>query len=113
MNAVVDSHGRRCGALVLEELEHAVNRGAHIYAELCGYGSTCDAYHITAPQPEAEGGARAIADAWNELNLDTDHVYINAHGTGTPLNVRQKQLLSKKRWEKNVHVKYWLVLQNL
>ena len=65
------------------------------------------------PQPEAEGGARAIADAWNELNLDTDHVYINAHGTGTPLNDKAETVAIKKRWEKNVHVKYWLVLQNL
>ena len=88
--------GEGAGALVLEELEHAVNRGAHIYAELCGYGSTCDAYHITAPQPEAEGGARAIADAWNELNLDTDHVYINAHGTGTPLNDKAETVAIKK-----------------
>ena len=88
--------GEGAGALVLEELEHAVNRGAHIYAELCGYGSTCDADHITAPQPEAEGGARAIADAWNELNLDTDHVYINAHGTGTPLNDKAETVAIKK-----------------
>ena len=88
--------GEGAGALVLEEMEHAVNRGAHIYAELCGYGSTCDAYHITAPQPEAEGGARAIADAWNELNLDTDHVYINAHGTGTPLNDKAETVAIKK-----------------
>ena len=88
--------GEGAGALVLEELEHAVNRGAHIYAELCGYGSTCDAYHITAPQPEAEGGARAIADAWNELNLDTDHVYINAHGTGTPYNDAFETIAIKK-----------------
>ncbi len=81
---------------MLEEWEHAVNRGAPIYAELCGYGSTCDAYHITAPQPEAEGGARAIADAWQELNMDTEQIYINAHGTGTPLNDKAETIAIKK-----------------
>lgn len=79
--------GEGAGALILEEYEHAKARGAKIYAELCGYGSTCDAYHITAPHPEAEGGARAIGDALKEANAaDDDKVYINAHGTGTPMN---------------------------
>jgi 3-oxoacyl-[acyl-carrier-protein] synthase II len=79
--------GEGAGALILEEYEHAKARGAKIYAELCGYGSTCDAYHITAPHPEAEGGARAISDALKEANAaDDDKVYINAHGTGTPMN---------------------------
>lgn len=79
--------GEGAGALILEEYEHAKARGAKIYAELCGYGSTCDAYHITAPHPEAEGGARAISDALKEANAaDNDKVYINAHGTGTPMN---------------------------
>ena len=88
--------GEGAGIVVLEELQHAINRGANIFAEVVGYGATCDAYHITAPQPEAEGGARAIADAWNELNLDTDHVYINAHGTGTPLNDKAETVAIKK-----------------
>jgi 3-oxoacyl-[acyl-carrier-protein] synthase II len=79
--------GEGAGVLILEEYEHAKARGAKIYAELTGYGSTCDAYHITAPHPEAEGGARAISDALQESNFtDTDVVYVNAHGTGTPLN---------------------------
>lgn len=82
--------GEGAGALVLENYEHAKARGAHIYAEICGYGSTCDAYHITAPDPEAEGGARAIRDAWSEAGADTDKVYINAHGTGTPMNDRSE-----------------------
>ena len=79
--------GEGAAALVLEEYEHAKARGAHIYAEVCGYGSTCDAYHITAPRPDATGGARAIADALREAGYRAgESVYINAHGTGTPLN---------------------------
>ena len=78
--------GEGAGALILEEYEHAVRRGAKIYAEISGYGSTCDAYHITAPDPNAESCARAISDAFDESGRPEGTVYINAHGTGTPLN---------------------------
>ena len=88
--------GEGAGVLVLEEMEHAKARGAKIYAELAGYGSTCDAYHMTAPDPEATQGARAIADAWHECGADTDKVYFNAHGTGTPMNDRIETLAVKK-----------------
>ena len=88
--------GEGAGVLVLEELEHAKQRGATIYAELTGYGSTCDAYHITSPDPSAAESARAIADAWHETSLDTDRVYFNAHGTGTPMNDRIETLAIKK-----------------
>ncbi len=89
--------GEGGAALVLEEYEHAVSRGAHIYGELFGYGSTCDAYHITAPRPDAEGGGRAMADALSEANyLGTESIYINAHGTGTPLNDVAETLAIKK-----------------
>ncbi|MBQ9031655.1 MAG: beta-ketoacyl-ACP synthase II [Parasporobacterium sp.] len=88
--------GEGAGVLVLEEYEHAVARGAHIYAELCGYGATCDAYHMTAPHPEAEGGAKAIELAWQETGLDTDKVYYNAHGTGTPMNDKAETIAVKK-----------------
>lgn len=84
-------------ALILEEYEHAVSRGAEIYAEVCGYGSTCDAYHITAPHPEAEGGARAMEDAMREAGYtESDVVYINAHGTGTPMNDSTETIAIKK-----------------
>ena len=79
--------GEGAAALVLEEYEHAVKRGAKIYGEVCGYGSTCDAYHITAPLPDAAGGARAMKQALEESGYTGEEkLYINAHGTGTPLN---------------------------
>ena len=88
--------GEGAGVLVLEELEHAKQRGATIYAELTGYGSTCDASHMTSPDPSAAESARAIADAWRETGLDTDRVYFNAHGPGTPMNDRIETLAIKK-----------------
>ncbi len=74
--------------LILEEMEHAKARGAHIYAEVVGYGSTCDAYHATAPRPDATTQADCIRLALEEAGFDAtrDKVYINAHGTGTLLN---------------------------
>ena len=79
--------GEGAVVLVLEEYEHAKKRGAEIYGEICGYGSTCDAYHITAPHPEARGGAKAMQNALSEADYtEDDKVYINAHGTGTPMN---------------------------
>ena len=79
--------GEGAAAVVLEEYEHAVKHGAKIYGEVCGYGSTCDAYHITAPLPDAAGGARAMKQALEEAGYTgEERLYINAHGTGTPLN---------------------------
>ncbi|MEF2575052.1 MAG: beta-ketoacyl-ACP synthase II, partial [Eisenbergiella sp.] len=79
--------GEGAVALILEEYEHAKARGAKIYGEVCGYGSTCDAYHITAPRPDADGGARAMLQAMEEAGYtEQDIVYVNAHGTGTPMN---------------------------
>ena len=73
--------------LVLEEYEHAVARGAEIIAEVCGYGNTCDAYHVTAPRPDGKTQAAAIRMALDEAGYSSDDVlYINAHGTGTTLN---------------------------
>ena len=76
------------GVLVLEEWEHAVARGAHIYAEMVGYGTTCDAYHATAPRPDGSTQARCIRQALDQAGYDPekDCVYVNAHGTGTQLN---------------------------
>lgn len=88
--------GEGAAALVLEDYEHALARGARIYGEVCGYGSTCDAYHITAPRPDAEGGARAMLDALREAGYTgSEAVYINAHGTGTPLNDAAETLAVK------------------
>ncbi len=79
--------GEGAAVLVLESEAHARQRGARIYGEICGYGNTCDAFHITAPDPTAETGAQAIRLAMEEAGYqESDRVYINAHGTGTPLN---------------------------
>lgn len=73
--------------LILEEYERAVERGAEILAEVCGYGNTCDAHHVTAPRPGGQTQARAISEALQQAGYSSDDVlYINAHGTGTPLN---------------------------
>ncbi len=79
--------GSGCGIVILEEYEHAKARGAKIYAELCGYGSTCDAHHETSPDPEGKGGAKAMELAIQEAGIAPEKVnYINAHGTSTHMN---------------------------
>ena len=79
--------GEGSGILILEELGHALQRGATIYGEVAGYGMSADAHHITAPAPEGEGGQRAMKNALNDGNIGIEEVdYINAHGTSTPYN---------------------------
>ena len=85
------------GILILESLEHAQKRGARIYAEIVGYGATCDAYHITSPSIDGEGAARAMKEALEEAGISPDEVsYINAHGTSTPLNDKFETLAIKQ-----------------
>lgn len=88
--------GEGAGILVVEQYEHAVNRGAKIYAEIVGYGATCDAYHITAPAPDGHGGARAMQLAMQEAGITPKEVsYVNAHGTSTPINDKLETLAMK------------------
>lgn len=89
--------GEGAGILIIESLEHAEKRGAYIYAELVGYGATSDAYHITAPDPEANGAAKAMEIAINDAGINYNSIdYINAHGTSTHLNDKLETLAIKK-----------------
>ncbi|MDP2924310.1 MAG: beta-ketoacyl-ACP synthase II [Candidatus Omnitrophota bacterium] len=96
------------GIVVLEDLEHAKKRGAHILAEFAGYGATCDAYHITAPDPTGEGAVKAMEFALEEAGVTIDeNIYINAHGTSTELNDKVETLAIKKvfgSFAKKVHI---------
>ena len=89
--------GDGAAVLILESLDHALERGATIYGEIVGYGNTCDAYHATAPRPDASTQARSICDALQEAGFDPakDNLYINAHGTGTHLNDRAETMACK------------------
>ena len=88
--------GEGAGALILEEYEHAIRRNAKIYAEVYGYGATCDAYHVTAPSPLPVACSKAIKDAMNGItDIDVSSIYFNAHGTGTPLNDKSETVAIK------------------
>lgn len=96
--------GEGAGVLILESLDHAIKRNAKIYAEIVGYGATCDAYHMTSPDPEGDGAARAMKLAIEEAEIGALEVsYINAHGTGTPYNDKFETIAIKKVFDKDAY----------
>jgi len=96
--------GEGAGVVILEELEHALRRGARIYAEVVGYGATSDAYHMTAPDPSADGAKRAMELALKDGNIDYRQVgYINAHGTSTYYNDKLETLAIKELFKEHAY----------
>lgn len=97
--------GEGAGILILEELEHALTRGADIYGEIAGYGATSDAYHITSPAPDGEGAAKSMMMALEDAGIKPEDIdYINAHGTGTPYNDAFETIAVKKVFGENTIV---------
>lgn len=89
--------GEGSGILILEDLEHALKRGAHIYGEIAGFGMTCDAYHMTKPEPSGKQAIRALNNALKDANVRPEEIeYVNAHGTSTPLNDANETLVLKE-----------------
>ncbi|OIN94805.1 MAG: beta-ketoacyl-[acyl-carrier-protein] synthase II [Deltaproteobacteria bacterium CG1_02_45_11] len=96
--------GEGSGILILETLEGALERGAHIYAEICGYGMSGDGYHVAAPSPDGEGAARCMSAAIEDAGISYDAVnYINAHGTSTPLNDLYETMAVKSVFKDKAH----------
>ena len=96
--------GEGAGVIILEELEHALKRGARIYAELVGYGASSDAYHMTAPDPSADGAKRAMELALKDGDVDYHQVdYINAHGTSTYYNDKLETLAIKSLFKEQAY----------
>ena len=96
--------GEGAGILVLEDLQHALDRGATIYAEVKGYGMSSDAYHMTAPAPDGEGAARSMQNALDDANIKPEEVdYINAHGTSTPMNDKLETMAIKRVFGENAY----------
>jgi 3-oxoacyl-[acyl-carrier-protein] synthase II len=92
------------GMVIMEELEHALQRGAHIYGEIVGFGATCNAYHMTAPEPSAEQTARAMKMAMDSASINSENVdYLNAHGSSTPLNGKAETLAIKKAFGEHAY----------
>jgi 3-oxoacyl-(acyl-carrier-protein) synthase len=96
--------GEGAGILILEDLEHAIKRNAHIYGEILGFGMTCDAYHMTKPEPSGKQAIRALKQSLADAKVKPEDIqYINAHGTSTPLNDTNETFIIKEVFGKHAY----------